>query len=52
MVNEDISAARERIPPQPKSDISDLGHLKVPNSGRPEFGWGGWPHAAKLTQAA
>src|SRR6266852_8473533 len=24
---------------QPKSDISDLGHLKVPNSGRPEFGW-------------
>jgi hypothetical protein len=24
---------------QPKSDLSDLGHLKVPNSGRPEFGW-------------
>ena len=25
-------------PPQPKSDESDLGHLKVPNSGKPEFG--------------
>lgn len=23
---------------QPKSDISDFGHLKVPNSGKPEFG--------------
>src|SRR5712692_136519 len=26
--------------PQPKSDVSDLGHFKVPNSGKPEFGWG------------
>jgi DNA helicase-2/ATP-dependent DNA helicase PcrA len=26
--------------PQPKSDISDLGQSKVPNSGKPEFGWG------------
>src|SRR5260370_27250629 len=26
--------------PQPKSDISDFGHFKVPNSGKPEFGWG------------
>ena len=26
--------------PQPKSDISDLGHLKVPNSGKPKFGRG------------
>jgi len=24
--------------PQPKSDISDFGPLKVPNSGKPEFG--------------
>ena len=23
-----------------KSDISDLGQLMVPNSGKPEFGWG------------
>src|SRR5262249_9127042 len=36
------------IPPQPKSDISDLGHLKVPNSGKPEFGWGGWPAQASI----
>jgi len=35
------------IPPQPKSDISDLGHLRVPNSGKPEFGWGGWPSEAR-----
>ena len=26
--------------PQPKSDISDFGQLIVPNSGKPEFGWG------------
>src|SRR6266446_3190980 len=26
--------------PQPKSDISDLGQLIVPNSGKPEFGRG------------
>ncbi len=26
--------------PQPKSDVSDFGHLKVPNSGKPEFGRG------------
>src|SRR5947209_14637207 len=26
--------------PQPKSDISDFGQLKMPNSGRPEFGSG------------
>jgi hypothetical protein len=25
-------------PLHPKSDISDLGHLKVQNSGKPEFG--------------
>jgi len=24
---------------QPKSDISDFGRLKMPNSGKPEFGW-------------
>ena len=24
---------------QPKSDLSDFGQLKVPNSGKPEFGW-------------
>jgi hypothetical protein len=29
------------LPPQPKSDLSDFGHLKMPNSGKPEFGWGG-----------
>jgi tRNA(Ile)-lysidine synthase len=27
-----------RTPSQPKSDVSDFGHLKVPNSGKPEFG--------------
>jgi DNA helicase-2/ATP-dependent DNA helicase PcrA len=26
--------------PQPKSDLSDFGHSKVPNSGKPEFGLG------------
>jgi DNA helicase-2/ATP-dependent DNA helicase PcrA len=26
--------------PQPKSDISDFGQSNVPNSGKPEFGWG------------
>jgi len=26
--------------PLPKSDISDFGQLKVPNSRKPEFGWG------------
>ena len=36
------------IPPQPKSDISDLGHLRVPNSGKPEFGWGGIKPVAYL----
>src|SRR5258708_371429 len=25
-------------PSQPKSDLSDFGHLKVPSSGKPEFG--------------
>jgi hypothetical protein len=24
---------------QPKSDVSDFGRLRVPNSGKPEFGW-------------
>ena len=24
---------------QPKSDVSDFGQLKVPNSGKPELGW-------------
>src|SRR5260370_13716554 len=28
------------LPPQPKSDLSDFGQLRVPNSGKPEFGWG------------
>jgi hypothetical protein len=31
---------RVRSPLQPKSDISDLGQLIVPNSGEPEFGRG------------
>src|SRR5258708_5490593 len=26
--------------PDPKSDISDFGNLKRPNSGKPELGWG------------
>jgi hypothetical protein len=26
--------------PHPKSDISDFGPHKMPNSGKPEFGWG------------
>ena len=26
--------------PQPKSDLSDFGRSIVPNSGKPEFGWG------------
>ena len=34
-------ASLELIPPQPKSDISELGNLRVPNSGKPEFGWEG-----------
>jgi 16S rRNA (guanine527-N7)-methyltransferase len=35
--------------PQPKSDVSDLGHLRVPNSGKPEFGRGSdVPDAADL----
>ena len=29
------------LPLQPKSDVSDFGPLKVPNSGKPEFGWEG-----------
>jgi hypothetical protein len=42
------SVRRERTPTtagsvcslsQPKSDISDFGHLRVPNSGKAEFGW-------------
>ena len=24
---------------QPKSDLSDFGQLRMPNSGKPEFGW-------------
>jgi hypothetical protein len=27
------------LSPQAKSDLSDFGQLKVPNSGKPEFGW-------------
>ena len=42
-----VGATNSIIPPQPKSDISDLGHLRVPNSGKPEFGWGGWPRLAR-----
>jgi phosphomethylpyrimidine synthase len=37
--------------PQPKSDISDFGQSNVPNSGKPEFGWGeGARCAASQTQ--
>jgi len=32
--------SRRSQPLQPKSDISDLGQLIVPNSGKPEFGRG------------
>ncbi len=32
---------RFRLAAQPESDLSDSGHLTVPNSGKPEFGWGG-----------
>lgn len=36
--------------PQPKSDLSDFGRLQHPNSGEPEFGWGGeQPAAPDLT---
>src|SRR5215831_13328192 len=35
--------------PQPKSDLSDFGHLKVPNSGKPEFGWGEGAHRVRFT---
>jgi len=31
---------------QPKSDVSDFGQLKVPNSGKPEFGCGSGPLGA------
>ena len=35
-------AACGRYPsPEPKSDVSDFGHLGMPNSGKPEFGCGG-----------
>ncbi len=34
------SRKRDPTSPLPKSDVSDLGHFKVPNSGKPEFGWG------------
>ena len=27
--------------PHPKSDVSDFGNFNMPNSGKPEFGWGG-----------
>jgi hypothetical protein len=30
--------------PQPKSDLSDFGRLKAPNSGKPEFGRGEGAH--------
>src|SRR2546425_1979800 len=33
-----------QLSPQPKSDISDFGQSKVPNSGKPEFGWGEGAH--------
>jgi hypothetical protein len=40
---EGVQIYRETLTPhpslsQPKSDLSDLGRLKVPNSGKPEFG--------------
>src|SRR6266478_4297562 len=46
----DIAPKLRRAPsPQPKSDISDFGHLRVPNSGKPEFGWGeGWGEGNNL----
>ncbi len=36
-----IERPKPLTPPlsQPKSDISDFGQFKVPNSGKPEFGW-------------
>ena len=30
---------RYRLGAQPNSDISDFGQSKMPNSGKPEFGW-------------
>ena len=38
--------------PQRKSDISDFRRSKVPNSGRPEFGWGEGAHRASGEGAA
>jgi hypothetical protein len=38
-----IAAARSKLGaafPRPKSDLSDVGQSNVPNSGKPEFGWG------------
>src|SRR3989442_12777145 len=37
--------------PQPKSDLSDFGQSKRPNSGKPEFGWGEGAHRARGTAA-
>jgi DNA helicase-2/ATP-dependent DNA helicase PcrA len=36
-------------PSQPKSDVSDFGHLKAPNSGTPEFGCEGRGEGAKAS---
>jgi len=38
--------------PSPSRIFPTWANLDCPNSGEPEFGWGGWPHAAKFTQAA
>src|SRR5271165_7655937 len=37
----ELRSANRLHPAPPKSDISDLGHLRMSNSGRPELGWGG-----------
>src|SRR5262249_61640835 len=37
---------------QPKSDLSDFGQLKVPNSGKPEFGERGCPPSLRRVWSA
>src|SRR5262245_62405903 len=37
---------------QPKSDLSDFGQLKVPNSGKPEFGGRGNPASLRRVWSA
>jgi DNA helicase-2/ATP-dependent DNA helicase PcrA len=40
LLGQSTGATSSATSPQPKSDISDFGQLKVPNSGKPEFGGG------------